>query len=1299
MPRHTRASILVVLMILVLPPARPGPPTALADRISIRDTVRSESRTAGNTITVNDAGDSNPPTGGDGKCTLREAIHNANAAGADQTGGDCAVGDANTGTDTIVFDIAGEGVRTIRPVSALPTLSSSALVNGWGTPANPAKPCPSFLPTPAIELDGSAAGIRSNGLVLTGNSTVRGIAINRFGSDGIRIETAGGNKVQCSFLGTSPAGDAGMGNGLHGIEVVNAPGNLIGTDGDNADDAHEGNLISGNTADGVYIRGDGADGNRVAGNHIGTDRAGTAAIRNTAGVRLEGGPDQNVIGTNGDTVSDGLEGNLIGGNNGVGVLISAGDTTGNRVAGNRIGVKADQSGSLPNHIAGVEINGYCCNVTDNIVGTNVDGASDALEANVISGTNGIGVSISNADRNQVNGNVIGPIDPDDPENCALGGNLFFGVRIRAEEYTSHGNRVHNNVIACNGAAGVAIDNGNSNNPTNAHRNSVRQNAIQKNGGLGIDIGRPGITYNDLGDRDSGPNNGQNFPVLRSAGTDGTTTWVTGDLNSTPNTQFLIEFFLNTTCNSDTEPYGEGDRYLGSVQTRATDASGNVSFSAMFTQPKLGDIITTTASTLDGDTSELSWCFAVTVAAPTASPTSTPSSTPTPTPTSTFTPTPTPTPVRFDTATPAPTPTPTETATPTVAVVTTPTATGLATATPTVASLPGKLITVNDAGDNDPSIGGNGKCTLREAISNANAVEADQTGGDCAVGDANTGTDVIVFDFPGAGVHAIRPVSALPALSSPVLVNGRGTPRLPLQPCTAFLAAPTIELDGTNAGAAADGLRLTGGSSVRGLAVNRFGGDGIRFEGQGGNLVSCSFLGVDPAGGTDLGNGGNGIEVVNVPGNIVGTDGDTWNDAFEGNLISGNAEEGVLIGAEEADGNRVAGNFVGTDKAGLAAIGNGGAGVRVGMGADQNIVGTNGDGRSDALEGNLVGGNVQGVLIRENDTTDNRVAGNTIGVRRDHAGFLPNRFDGVAIENGSSGAEGRNVIGTNRDDTSDDLEANLISGNTGQGVSIIQASGNRVVGNVIGPVDPDAPDGCTLGGNAAHGITVASAQNPTIENLIERNVIACNAGAGVFMASYDVDDPTKTSGIGVHHNAIKKNGGLGIDLAPFGPNPNDPGDPDRGPNDYQNFPVLTTASFDGTSITIMGGLNSTPENQFLIEFYANAECNSEAAPYGEGDIYLGRLQTGPTNAAGDVSFNVTFSSPLRNGFVTATASTGYGGDTSEFSVCIAFDAVSTSTPTPSPTATPTPTATRAATPTPPVKPAAPAAVYLPIARKE
>src|SRR5579863_3627300 len=55
---------------------------------------RSDSRAGANTITVNTTSDAS--TTGDGFCSLREAINNANSPGVDTTGGDCAIG---TGTD------------------------------------------------------------------------------------------------------------------------------------------------------------------------------------------------------------------------------------------------------------------------------------------------------------------------------------------------------------------------------------------------------------------------------------------------------------------------------------------------------------------------------------------------------------------------------------------------------------------------------------------------------------------------------------------------------------------------------------------------------------------------------------------------------------------------------------------------------------------------------------------------------------------------------------------------------------------------------------------------------------------------------------------------------------------------------------------------------------------------------------------------------------------------------------------------------------------------------------------------
>ncbi len=59
-------------------------------------------RATSNIITVNNLTDP-ASTSGNGFCTLREAINNANAA-SDTSGGDCVAG---TGTDTINFSVSG----------------------------------------------------------------------------------------------------------------------------------------------------------------------------------------------------------------------------------------------------------------------------------------------------------------------------------------------------------------------------------------------------------------------------------------------------------------------------------------------------------------------------------------------------------------------------------------------------------------------------------------------------------------------------------------------------------------------------------------------------------------------------------------------------------------------------------------------------------------------------------------------------------------------------------------------------------------------------------------------------------------------------------------------------------------------------------------------------------------------------------------------------------------------------------------------------------------------------------------
>jgi hypothetical protein len=128
------------------------------------------------------------------------------------------------------------------------------------------------------------------------------------------------------------------------------------------------------------------------------------------------------------------------------------------------------------------------------------------------------------------------------------------------------------------------------------------NAIFSNAGLGIDLGFNGVTPNDVGDGDTGPNNLQNSPVLTSV----TASSVEGTLNSTPNTSFGVQFFASTAC----DPSGSGEgRTLIQSAVVGTDPSGNASFGVSLTVPP-GRVVTATATDPDGNTSEFSACLAL-----------------------------------------------------------------------------------------------------------------------------------------------------------------------------------------------------------------------------------------------------------------------------------------------------------------------------------------------------------------------------------------------------------------------------------------------------------------------------------------------------------------------------------------------------------------------------------------------------------------------------------------------------------------------------------------------------------------
>ncbi|WP_410960928.1 hypothetical protein, partial [Salmonella sp. SAL4360] len=66
-----------------------------------------------------------------------------------------------------------------------------------------------------------------------------------------------------------------------------------------------------------------------------------------------------------------------------------------------------------------------------------------------------------------------------------------------------------------------------------------------------------------------------------------------------------------------------------------------------------------------------------------------------------------------------------------------------------------------------------------------------------------------------------------------------------------------------------------------------------------------------------------------------------------------------------------------------------------------------------------------------------------------------------------------------------------------------------------------------------------------------------------------------------------NAGLGIALGALSPPlPNDPGDPDTGPNNRQNKPVLGHAVNGGPGTRVVGTLNSTASTAFTVQFFSN-----------------------------------------------------------------------------------------------------------------
>ncbi len=286
-----------------------------------------------------------------------------------------------------------------------------------------------------------------------------------------------------------------------------------------------------------------------------------------------------------------------------------------------------------------------------------------------------------------------------------------------------------------------------------------------------------------------------------------------------------------------------------------------------------------------------------------------------------------------------------------------------------------------------------------------------------------------------------------------------------------------------------------GNGEHGIEITGFSSSGI--------LIQKNKIGTDEDGAVAIGNGLDGIKLVNVSSIQIGGD-----SSEQGNVISGNTYSGIFMDGVFTD-NLIQGNRIGTDRDGVFSLGNGAYGIRIQSSGSSQIGGVN------PGTGNLISSNGQsGIFLEESGAGSNKILGNFIGTDATGEVALGNAAHGVEILLGSFNEVGGEDPGA----------GNLISGNHLSGILVYgdSASANEIQGNIIGL----NVSGEQALGNGTHGIhllriighphwgTQDIGPSGTLIGGVSasaRNYISANGQTGILL-----------EGKGIHHTQIQGN---------------------------------------------------------------------------------------------------------------------------------------------------------------------------------
>ena len=324
------------------------------------------------------------------------------------------------------------------------------------------------------------------------------------------------------------------------------------------------------------------------------------------------------------------------------------------------------------------------------------------------------------------------------------------------------------------------------------------------------------------------------------------------------------------------------------------------------------------------------------------------------------------------------------------------------------------------------------------------------------GSGNTITDDLIAGNGNVGIDLVGPGASNETVQGNLIgTDASGTLALPNAQGGVFLNGASSSLIG-------------GPGSARNV-ISGNGGPGVVLNGAGatGNIIQNNFIGTVASGNAPLGNSGDGVFLDNAPSNTI-----------KGNTISANGLTGVRLMGAGASGNRILGNFIGTDSTGAAPLGNAFDGIFL-SGSPNNAVG---DGTASGR--NVISANGQsGLQIFGSTASGNQVFGNLIGTDATGTAALGNRLDGVYINVAPGNMIGSTATGA----------GNVISANVQVGVQVFgpASTGNAIEGNLIGT---------TLTGSPVLGNAFGIFLNQAPDNVITPNTINGNTAMNIVKST-------------------------------------------------------------------------------------------------------------------------------------------------------------------------------------------------------